>query len=190
MRHCLSVRTVYPRTGARVWYDDQRRVHGQIHAGEELVDYAFMGNNPDAADNRLLRDAMVAEVPIIHFLGISPGRYTAIYPTFVADWSPVELRARLAFAMPIEKAIVSIGLPAAPERRYALRMVSRRLHQARSAKLCSPRMQNGAPSRDYLNRGCSMRPASSPMFMKSSGSRWCPTDYPYPRCITLPSTLT
>jgi len=32
-----------PRTGARVWYDDQRRVHDEIHRGEELIDYAFMG---------------------------------------------------------------------------------------------------------------------------------------------------
>lgn len=43
MQHLLSVRTVYPRTGARVWYDDQRVVHEQIEQGEELVDYAFMG---------------------------------------------------------------------------------------------------------------------------------------------------
>jgi putative restriction endonuclease len=27
MRYLLSVRTVSPRTGARVWYDDQRAVH-------------------------------------------------------------------------------------------------------------------------------------------------------------------
>lgn len=38
MRYLLSVRTVFPRTGARVWYDDQRRVHEQIHAGEELIE--------------------------------------------------------------------------------------------------------------------------------------------------------
>lgn len=27
MRYLLSIRTVYPRSGAKVWYDDQRRVH-------------------------------------------------------------------------------------------------------------------------------------------------------------------
>jgi hypothetical protein len=37
------------RTGARVWYDDQRRVHEQVHAGRELVGYAFMGTDPAAA---------------------------------------------------------------------------------------------------------------------------------------------
>ena len=31
MRHLLSIRTVFPRSGARVWYDDQRDVHRQIY---------------------------------------------------------------------------------------------------------------------------------------------------------------
>jgi putative restriction endonuclease len=30
----MSIRTVVPRRGARVWYDDQRRVHQQIFAGD------------------------------------------------------------------------------------------------------------------------------------------------------------
>ena len=63
MRFLLSVRTVYPRTGARVWYDDQREVHRQIFEGEEAVDYAFMGQNPDAADNRWLREAFENQIP-------------------------------------------------------------------------------------------------------------------------------
>ena len=101
MPYLLSIRTVFPRTGARVWYDDQRRVHQQIHSGEELIDYAFMGSNPDAADNRWLREAMEAQVPIIYFLGIAPGRYTAIYPTFIADWSARELTAKIGFGVPL-----------------------------------------------------------------------------------------
>ena len=129
MQHLLSVRTVFPRTGRKVWYDDQRRVHAQIHAGEELVDYAFMGDDPKAADNRWLQEAMLAQVPIIYFLGIAPGRYTALYPTFVADWSATELKARLAFGMPIA-ATAPVRAPSEPERRYALRLVSQRLHQA------------------------------------------------------------
>lgn len=48
LRRLLSVRTVYPRSGARVWYDDQRIVQEQIARGEELIDYAFMGDNPEA----------------------------------------------------------------------------------------------------------------------------------------------
>jgi hypothetical protein len=35
MPFLLSIRTVFPRKGGRIWYDDQRRVHQQIFAGEE-----------------------------------------------------------------------------------------------------------------------------------------------------------
>ena len=52
MQYLLSIRTVFPRPGKRVWYDDQRQVHSQIFESREAVDYAFMGKNPDAADNR------------------------------------------------------------------------------------------------------------------------------------------
>jgi hypothetical protein len=57
LRYLLSVRTVYPSTGRKVWYDDQRQVHAQILRGDEVVDYAFMGRDPGAADNRWLREA-------------------------------------------------------------------------------------------------------------------------------------
>src|SRR5436190_9282617 len=47
MQFLLSIKTVFPRAGARVWYDDQREVHRQIFDGDEAVDYAFMGQDPD-----------------------------------------------------------------------------------------------------------------------------------------------
>jgi putative restriction endonuclease len=130
MPFLLSIRTVYPRTGARVWYDDQRRVHQQIHSGEELIDYAFMGSDPDAADNRWLKEAMEAQVPVIYFLGVAPGRYTAIYPTFIADWSASRLTAKIGFGAPLISTAGEAQIPSVPERRYALRLVSQRLHQA------------------------------------------------------------
>jgi putative restriction endonuclease len=30
MRFLLSIKTVFPKPGAKVWYDDQRQVHRQI----------------------------------------------------------------------------------------------------------------------------------------------------------------
>jgi putative restriction endonuclease len=59
MEHLLSIKTVFPRRGARVWYDDQRDAHRQIYAGDDVVDYQFMGTDPNSADNRWLRDAML-----------------------------------------------------------------------------------------------------------------------------------
>jgi hypothetical protein len=45
MAHLLSIKTVFPRKGARVWYDDQRDAHRQIYAGDDVVDYQFMGTD-------------------------------------------------------------------------------------------------------------------------------------------------
>lgn len=128
MRYLLSIRTVFPRSGARVWYDDQREVHRQIYEGEEAVEYAFMGTDTQAADNRWLREAMDAGVPIIYFLGVAPGYYQAIVPAYVAGWDQLSLKARVVFGMPGE---IDVGPPeTGAERRYALREVKQRLHQA------------------------------------------------------------
>jgi putative restriction endonuclease len=128
MRFLLSIKTVFPRPGSRIWYDDQRAVHQQIFAADETIDYAFMGQNPDAADNRWLREACENRVPIIYFLGIAPGRYQAIFPVFVSDWDANGLKARVSFGVQDQ------GVLAPPEnaleRRYALRSVKQRLHQA------------------------------------------------------------
>jgi putative restriction endonuclease len=128
MRHLLSIRTVFPRPGARVWYDDQRQVHRQIYEGQEAVEYAFMGKDPEAADNRWLREAMENRVPIIYFLGVAPGLYQAQVPAYVIGWDAQALKARVAFGAGDE---ARLEYPATEvERRYALRLVKQRLHQA------------------------------------------------------------
>src|SRR5215468_3152329 len=67
MRFLLSIKTVFPRRGGKVWYDDQREVHRQIYLGAETIDYAFMGQDADAADNRWLREAFENRIPVIYF---------------------------------------------------------------------------------------------------------------------------
>ncbi len=100
MRFLLSIKTVFPKPGGKVWYDDQREVHRQIFEGDETIDYAFMGQDPDAADNRWLREAFENRVPIIYFLGIAPGRYQAMLPAFISGWDATALKARVAFGVP------------------------------------------------------------------------------------------
>jgi putative restriction endonuclease len=128
MRHLLSIRTVFPRSGARVWYDDQRDVHRQIYDGDDAVDYAFMGDNPEVAENRWLREAMENRVPIIYFLGVAPGRYEVVVPAFIVGWDPTALKAKVAFGVPGQASVYFVQDVA--ERRYALREVKQRLHQA------------------------------------------------------------
>jgi len=103
-------------------------VHQQIFAGVDTIEYAFMGKDPNAADNRWLREAFENRVPVIYFLGVAPGRYQAFLSVFISGWDAKALKAEIAFGLPEARGL------AAPqsdiERRYALRVVKQRLHQA------------------------------------------------------------
>lgn len=127
MRYLLSIKTVVPRKGARLWYDDQRAAHDQIYQGDETIEYSFMGDNPEAADNRWLREAMQNRVPLIYFLGAYPGHYHAIIPTMIVGWNAKTLRAEVSVGL--EGELRPDPQETALERRYALRQVKARLHQ-------------------------------------------------------------
>jgi putative restriction endonuclease len=86
------------------------------------------GKDPSAADNVWLREAAERQIPVIYFLGVSPGRYQAIVPTFVVDWDARRLTARIAFGE-VAGATATATAPDAVERRCALRLVKQRLHQ-------------------------------------------------------------
>lgn len=128
MRYLLSIKTVFPKPGRKVWYDDQRQVHRQIFEGDDSIDYAFMGQDPNAVDNQWLLQALQSRIPVIYFLGIAPGRYQAILPVFISAWDPKMLKVRVAFGVPNQDLL--IPPESVIERRYALRVVKQRLHQA------------------------------------------------------------
>lgn len=127
MKYLLSIKTVVPRQGAQVWYDDQRAAHKQIYQGDETIEYSFMGNNPESADNRWLREAMVNRTPLIYFLGAFPGHYHAIIPATIVGWNAKSLHAEVSVGLPGE--LTADPQETALERRYALRQVKTRLHQ-------------------------------------------------------------
>jgi putative restriction endonuclease len=68
------------------------------------------------------------QIPIIYFLGTSPGRYQPIIPTAIVGWQPERLRVDLAFGI-VVGASAQATLPPSPERRYGLREIKARLHQ-------------------------------------------------------------
>jgi hypothetical protein len=76
---------------------------------------------PDFLD----QDAMQQQIPVVYFLGTSPGRYQPIIPTFIVGWHPERLRVDLAFGV-IVGASAQAALLASPERRYALREIKAR----------------------------------------------------------------
>lgn len=133
MSSLLSIKTVVPRAGRGVWYDDQRDAHQQIYGGQETVSYSFMGEDADAADNRLLKHACDAKIPVVYFLGVSPGFYRILMPTFLDEWDPASLKVGLSFGnISFDQAQAEIDL-APPrddiQRRYTMNVVKRRLHQ-------------------------------------------------------------
>ena len=87
-----------------------------------------MGTNPDAADNRWLREAFENRVPVIYFLGVAPGLYQAIIPTYISGWDANALKARIVFGIQGEAGYVAPE--SVNERRYGLQTVKLRLHQA------------------------------------------------------------
>lgn len=110
-------------------------MHRRISEADETIDYDFMGEDPDAAENRWLREAFENGVPIIYFLGIAPGRNQAMVPAFNSGWDAAALKARVAFSLSDQTfGLSDQAAPAPPEdaleRRCALRSVKQRLHQA------------------------------------------------------------
>ena len=72
-------------------------------------------------------EAFKNQVPVIYFLGIAPGRYQAIIPTFISGWDPNALIAQVVFGVPNQdKNLIPQSIQ---ERRYALPVVKQRLHQ-------------------------------------------------------------
>ena len=144
MQYLLSIRTVFPTSGKKVWYDDQREIHRRIIESEDTLDYAFMGQDPNAADNQWLLEAFKNQVPVIYFLGIAPGRYQAIIPAFISGWDPNALIAQVVFGLPNQD---NISIPQSiQERRYALRVVKQRLHQSSFRRGCYCRLQRSLRS--------------------------------------------
>ena len=106
-------------------YDDEETQDGFF--------YAYRAGAIDQPDNRALLAAYAEAAPLVYFVATRPGHYRALYPVHViAD----DRRARRVLVSPGRRT----GPPDEPEvapiedgveRRYAVREVRTRLHQAR-----------------------------------------------------------
>ena len=126
MSGLLSVKTVVPKPKGRIWYHDQ--ASPELATTGDTLSYAFTGIDPENTRNQWLRQAMEDQLPLIYFFGVAPGFYEPLFPAFVTEWQPEKLRCGLSFsaAAPIEASMAEAPL----ERRYALRSIRQRLHQA------------------------------------------------------------
>ena len=76
-----------------------------------------------------LKISLELRIPIIYFIGIKAGLYQPTYPAFLTDWDPSWLNVRIVFTPVLGTSSASYPFDAG-ERRYAMRLVKQRLHQA------------------------------------------------------------
>jgi putative restriction endonuclease len=100
---------------------------------EDGVLYAYRAGGIDQADNRALRAVVELAVPIVYFVGTRPGWYRPLYPCYATHDDPV---GRLVLVT--QGVLVGAFDERRPllqddpiERRYAVREMRVRVHQAR-----------------------------------------------------------
>jgi putative restriction endonuclease len=119
----LSIRTVFTSDPSKRPYDDDPGPDGFLR-------YKWRGHDPEHADNKALRAAMNAGLPLIWFQGIASGIYLPVCPVYLAAEEPhaqqfivsldeESLRARKDLAFEDPELL----------RSYAERVVMARLHQ-------------------------------------------------------------
>ena len=81
LKAALCFRTVFARDPSQRPYNDEEGPDGYLR-------YKWRGHDPNHPDNRALRQAMVAQLPLIWFQGVASGTYLPIYPVWLADEEP------------------------------------------------------------------------------------------------------
>jgi putative restriction endonuclease len=114
-------------SAALVIKTDHKNPYGDEFDGDFLR-YRYQGTDPGAWDNRALRAAYEAQLPLIYLRGEAAALYAPVYPAFVQHDDPAELTVSVAF----EPADLTIGgSVVAIDRAYATRAAVQRLHQQR-----------------------------------------------------------
>jgi putative restriction endonuclease len=122
-RGVLSIKTTVPRTGRGARYADVQDDSGSFI-------YRLQGSDPNAHDNRRLRESYGDQSPLVYFYGVSETRYEAIWPAFVTAWNPVDLSVQIDVGTRISEGPTETPAAREIERRYAMRETKQRLHQS------------------------------------------------------------
>lgn len=120
----LSIRTAPIIEGRDRPYEDEVTPDG-------LLRYRYRGTDVSHPENKGLRQAMAAQVPLVHLQGITKGQYLASWPTYIVGDDPTTLSFTVALAEP--EALAPDLSPAVAEdarRAYYRSITKRRLHQA------------------------------------------------------------
>ncbi|NYG59418.1 putative restriction endonuclease [Nocardioides daedukensis] len=91
LRAALAIRTVYRPEGSNRPYDDAVGLDG-------FYRYKMRGDDPNHYQNRALHQAMAERLPLIWWLGVQGGGYSALYPIYLV----AEERSDLQFVVDID----------------------------------------------------------------------------------------
>jgi putative restriction endonuclease len=125
IRNPLSITTAPIVEGRPRPYEDS--------SADGFIIYRYRGTNPNHHENVGLRKAMETKTPLIHFRGVVPGIYSAVFPVYIVGDNP----ANLAFTVAVDTMdhAYSVGEPESLNeiqlrRRYVTVETQQRLHQA------------------------------------------------------------
>lgn len=134
MSAALSIRTVAPRAGRRVWYRDQV---GEPDYRTGLLAYDLARGGRQDSTNLALDEARRRRAPLVYFVGVSPAVYEPLSPVWVEDLDFETGRVLLAAADALDPTMSSIQAAQAGgastelrERSYSLVAAKKRNHQA------------------------------------------------------------
>jgi putative restriction endonuclease len=94
--------------------------------------YRYRGTDPAHPDNEGLRRAMQRQVPLVYFVGTTPGQYAALWPAYVVGDDPGSLSVRIevdAASTLVLDRVTDSGMVAEDRRRYVTATVRQRVHQ-------------------------------------------------------------
>ena len=135
-RSALSFKSVVPWSEGRRRYADQsaQALHRHIYEGRDSIAYDLQQGGPEHPHNKPLLQALETGEPMIYFIALSPGKYFALAPVFVADATATQVQLVVgedSLRVAEDSADEDYVLPTEGlQRHYAVREVKQRLHQA------------------------------------------------------------
>ncbi len=93
MGAALSVKTVVPRSGRSIWYQDQEKAF-DFDSG--LLAYDLAKGRLDSGANAQLKRAYEIQAPIIYFRGVEPAVYDAVFPVRIKHFDTEKRKVLLA----------------------------------------------------------------------------------------------
>lgn len=132
MSAALSVKTVVPRAGRDIWYQDQEKAF-DFDSG--LLSYDLAKGRLDSGANAQLRLAYERKAPIIYFRGVESGVYDAVCPVWIEHFDTTERRVLLAAPDVVRSNVSSVeAFPTSQievrEASWTVAQSKRRNHQA------------------------------------------------------------